>query len=332
MNRLKAFIWFSLAIALWIPTTVFAASNHDDQVIMGGSYVLAEGEELDGNLIVLGGTAKIETDATVHGDVILMGGQVNVDGTIEGNLSLYGGSGSLEKNAVIEGNVTVYSSALNSNENSVIEGKITRMDNLPNGFTIPDPVQKPEVPSPSIFTSSDDNPVMRFITTALWIIFGSIATAIIAMILALFFPRAMQISAEAIVKNPLLASGVGLLTTIAAPIAAGLAAITLILIPVSALIALVFIGAVFFGWIILGMELGERIRIAFKVNWHPAITAGLGNLLLTFVLLSVWQLPCLGWAMVSLAAIFGLGGVILTRFGTRLFNNEPAEHESNTAG
>lgn len=324
MNRLKPFIWLCLALALWLPKTVHAAGDQDDRVVVGGSYVLASGDELDGNLTVIGGTAEIETDATVNGDVIIMGGQVNVDGTIEGNLSVFGGSGNLGANAVVTGNIAMYSSALNQDENAVVEGEITHEDELPNGFIVPDRLKATETIVPDATANNDDHPLLDMITTALWIIFASIATAIVAMIVTLFFPRAMNITAEAVVKNPLLAGGVGLLTVIAAPIAIALSAITLVLIPVGAVAALALAGAVIFGWIVLGLELGNRIQNAFKVSWHPAIAAGLGNLILTFVLLSLGQFPCFGWALDTTVAIFGLGGVILTRFGTRLFIHEPA--------
>jgi hypothetical protein len=95
--------------------------------------------------------------------------------------------------------------------------------------------------------------------------------------------------------------------------------ITIILIPVSLLGVLVVIVAVLFGWIALGLEVGRRIADVFKVHWHDALLAGLGTLVLSLVVNGIGAVPCIGWVAPFLVGLFGLGGVIITRFGSQAY-------------
>lgn len=321
MRKILPLILAVLTIALLIPSPVYASSNMDDKVVMGGSFVLNTGETLDGKLIVIGGTATVEEGATVKGDVILLGGQLSIRGTINGSMSLFGGAASLHETAVVDGDVRVTSSVLNKDDNATVKGKVIQGSNLPDGFIIP------ENAAPQTTTHSiDTDPIYKFLSTSLKVILFSIIMAILAILCALFFPKPMQRTVDAIVENPLLSIGTGLLTTIAAPIAFILLTITLILFPVAVLGALVLAVATFMGWIAIGMELGSRIAGMFKAKWPAAVSAGLGTLILTFVMDVIIQaLQCLGWPIASIIMIIGLGGVILTRGGTHI-----VEHPSTT--
>lgn len=318
MRRIKLIIWIALLVTLLIPSTVFASSTKEDKVVMGGSYVLKSGDELDGNLIIIGGNATIEEDAKVNGDVILLGGQVSISGMVSGDLNMFGGSASLRDTAVIEGNAVVTSSVLNQADGATINGKVIEGTNLPNGFIIPDKAN-PEVNS----TGNNGSTILSLFGKALSIIFVSIITAILAMLAALFFPHSMQRTANALVENSLLAGGAGLLTVIAAPIVIVLLTITLILIPVSVIAILALVLAAFLGWITVGMELGNRLAQVFKTKWHIAVSAGLGTLILTLIMDTVGRIPCIGWTLVFVVSTLGLGAVILTRLGTRVFENSP---------
>jgi len=74
----------------------------------------------------------------------------------------------------------------------------------------------------------------------------------------------------------------------------------------------------------LGYEVGKRISAMFKVEWHSAISAGLGTLLLMAVLSGMEALiPCVGWIPKALVGFVGLGAVLLTQFGTKPYNPNP---------
>ena len=50
-------------------------------------------------------------------------------------------------------------------------------------------------------------------------------------------------------------------------------------------------------------------------DWHPAMQAGLGTLLLSFVAYTFGSIPCVGFVFGLMLAGIGLGAVTLTRFG-----------------
>jgi hypothetical protein len=46
------------------------------------------------------------------------------------------------------------------------------------------------------------------------------------------------------------------------------------------------------------------------------LTAVIGNLTLYILARGLWMIPCLGWTIVVLVALFGLGMTVVTLFGT----------------
>ncbi|MEK9162512.1 MAG: hypothetical protein AAB261_04370, partial [Chloroflexota bacterium] len=73
-------------------------------------------------------------------------------------------------------------------------------------------------------------------------------------------------------------------------------------------------------WVALGTLIGERLVTTF--NWtrlSPAVAAGLGTMLVSLVSTLVGLVLCLG-PMINIAlASIGMGAVVLTRFGSRLY-------------
>jgi hypothetical protein len=70
----------------------------------------------------------------------------------------------------------------------------------------------------------------------------------------------------------------------------------------------------------LGYELGKRIGVMIKQDWHPAILTGLGTLALMLVLSGVEVIvPCVGWIPKALVGLVGLGAVLLTQGGMKSY-------------
>lgn len=118
--------WLILAflfILLLIPTGAQAAPANDE-VVLGGSYTLASGQTLQGNLLVFGGTATIEAGAQVTGDVILFGGSVVIEGEVGGNISATGGSINLGSQAIVQGDVNVLGVNIQQDEGAQILGEV----------------------------------------------------------------------------------------------------------------------------------------------------------------------------------------------------------------
>jgi len=120
---------------------------------------------------------------------------------------------------------------------------------------------------------------------------------------------------RSVIAQPVAAGGLGLLTAFFGVTLIVVLAITICLSPVSLIGALVLGAAVILGWVALGLEVGRRLALAFKREWSDATQAGLGTLLLSFVVYAVGLIPCLGFIFGALLWMIGLGAVLLTRFG-----------------
>ena len=94
-------------------------------------------------------------------------------------------------------------------------------------------------------------------------------------------------------------------------------AITIILIPVAFIGLLILAFAVAFGWIAIGLEVGQRISRMFHQDWALPLSAALGTFVLNFVANGIGFIDCVGWLVPFLIGILGLGAVLLSRFGTQ---------------
>lgn len=318
----KLIFILTLLIALALPGTAsargLASGKAADQLVLGGSYTLRNGETLNGNLVVLGGNATLEQGSRVNGDLLLFGGNVQAGNEIHGNVAAFGGNLSLENTALVTGNVSYVGGNLDRAPGARIEGQVT------NGFRGVTPFVFPfsgvQIGNGSTFT-----PVRLFIDL-IWFLFRTFLWAALAVLAIMFLPRNVERVSQAIVQAPVISAGVGLLTAIVAPLALIVLAITILLIPVSLLGALLLVITWAFGLISLGFEVGKRLAHALNQVWAPAAQAGIGTFVLMFIVDGinavfgrVGFLGCVFWILPFLAGILGLGAVLLTRYGTAFY-------------
>lgn len=315
--RLKLSFFFLLAIVVvvLIPANAMAKGLQDDKIIMGGTYTLESDETLDGNLIIFGGAAVTAKDSTIKGDTALLGGTLTIDGVVEGNVVVIGGTVTLGKNAVVEEDLTVVAGTFNRDSEAVVQGQIIHGFQIPYSWIALRKIDLSNIPR-------NDFPFST-LGRGLWFFFRIFLWAAVAALLAIFLPNPIDRVSRAIVSQPILSGGVGLLTALVAPILLLILAFTIILIPISLLGVLILAAAWFFGRVSLGMEVGRRIGNAFHKDWPAPIDAGLGTFALVLVVDGIGSLvPCVGWIIPTLVGILGLGGVILTLFGTRSYPPE----------
>lgn len=317
---MKPLPWFAaigLILALIFTGPVHASDVEKDKVVMGGTYTLQEGEELDGNLIQIGGSATIENGAAIYGDILLVGGRLEISGNVQGDLNLIAGQAEAKPGAVIHGNVTVYSASFSKDEQARINGEVLYENNLPEELVLSGQNSLNRQAEPV----GQRNPLVDFTSNLGTSLASSLIITILAMLMALFFSHALQLTADATYQHPFLAGGIGLLTMIAAPILVVLLCITIVLIPVAAAVILALAVACYFGWIAIGMELGNRIGALFKSRWHPVASIGTGTFLLTILLESIARTWWVGWIVIAVVIFISLGSVILTRFGTQIYED-----------
>lgn len=310
-------------ISLALPGKALAAEPK--KVIVGGTYTLHSGETLTEDLLVIGGTATLEADSRLNGSIMVLGGSLTVSGQVSGYITVTGGMVYLTNTAVIQGDVTSIGAQLSRDPQAVIKGSVRTESDTP--FALINGGFKGFTPGPGGFSlpniQMDFNPFFQ----AGWFLLKAILWALVAMLLVMFLATQTGRIAHTIVTQPLFAGGLGLVTVVIAPLILIGLIITICLIPVALVGILILVLAWAFGLIALGMELGQRFGRIFKQEWHPALSAGLGTLLLILVLNGMSALvPCIGWIPQALAGMLGLGAVLLTRFGTAAYPPElPAQ-------
>jgi hypothetical protein len=186
------------------------------------------------------------------------------------------------------------------------------------GSTVVPPIEiSPEpvtVPDFSRLFSTAFDPVLQ----VGGLLLRSIALGVLALLLMLFLHEPTERVANAVSRQGVMAGGMGLLTVFVAPLAVLLMIVTIILIPVAAFAVMALGVAVVFGWIGLGLEVGQRFTQMMKINWPVPVAAGLGTFLLTLVANGIAFIPCVGWLAPTVLGFIGLGAVVMTRFGTRM--------------
>lgn len=332
----KVIAMLALFAILFVPAGSADAqdSSENGALVFGEDFTLKSGETLDGDLIVFGGNVTIEADAVVQGsivvfggnvdfaasaevtgDVLMIGGNMDAGGIVDGSITVIGGQITLTETAVVHGDVGLVGGQLERDPEAQVEGDVMEnmpapSINLPDIPGIPNPLTAPNVPEINVRF----NPFWE----AMNVLFRALAVAAIAMLLTLFLEPNMQRVADAIVRQPLIAGSVGLLTIVIAPLVVIIQVVTIILIPVAALVVLILPLVWLFGVIALGQEVGERFTKAINQTWAPVLTSGFGAFLLMLVGGYIWMIPCLGRLLVILISLMVVGGVMMTWFGTRL--------------
>ncbi len=315
----KLILLLLLSVLFFMPTrAVHAGSALEGRVIFGENFTLQSGDTLDGDLVVFGGNVVIEDGAIVQGDVVVMGGSLTLDGVIEGSAVIIGGTIALGDTSVIENDLVTIGGGLSRAAGSQVKGEI--IADLP----APD-IEIPNVPTPeapSLPTppapvrpgfSLDFDPLgklIRLFVTAL-------ATSLLAMLASLFLQPQIERVAQAVVSQPVIVGSVGLLVMVLSPLALLILTITIILIPVALLAAAALALAWLFGVIAIGTEVGERFTRSIYQTWAPPLTAGFGTFLTLLIVGGIGMLPCIGWLLSAMLATLGIGGVMLTVFGSR---------------
>jgi hypothetical protein len=314
MKAVKIAVPFILLLALALPSAAFAAGTSDGRVVIGGTYTLFSGHVLAGDLVVIGGAATLESGSRVEGDVALIGGALNVSGEINGDVFAMGGVVTLGPEVVIHGDLITMGAVVSRDQGAVIEGQVSEGDWEGFGFTGPSIVLPPlfngfEVPVRWRFTGYE--PLFGFG----WSIVRALLMAGLAVLLVMFWPERTARVARTFTSQPVAAGGIGLLTAFFAVTLIIVLAVTICLIPFSLVAALILGAGFIFGWVAIGLEVGWKLAQVLKRDWHPAMQAGLGTLLLSFVAYAFGLIPCVGLVFGLMLAVIGLGAVTLTRFG-----------------
>lgn len=307
-----------LALLLTAPAGPVLANGGEGVVIFGKDFTLESGEELDGDLVVFGGDVVLEKDSFVDGTVFVTGGSATVAGEVEDELVVFGGDVKLESTAFIGNDVVAWGGQVERAEGAVVEG------NVSEGAVFRGPRIVRVVPFPPTPEMVSLKAGPRLFLNTMMDIFKAVITALalmaLGLLVVLFLPRQTETVAQAVLAAPLPSLGVGFLTAVVVVSLTVLLAFTICLSPIALFIGLIATVAGFFGWIAVGLLVGQKLLEGLKVQ-EPALLVAVVIGVLLISLISA--LPCLGFFVFLGVVSLGLGGVVLTRFGTMSYPEGP---------
>ena len=306
-------------------------ATRDGKVIFGEDYVLKDGETLDGDLVVFGGNVSLESGsvvsgsvaviggnviaekaASIQGDVVLVGGNLELDAQVSGDLAMIGGRGSLGDDSRVDGNINTVGGQLQQAAGAQVGGTITHNPQGP--IVLP---EKPQLPTAPLIPRPNMDIRFNPFAGLAGVLGRAILVALVAVIASLFLQPQMERVSTAITSQPVLAGGFGAAATAAALLALIIMLVTIILIPVSGLGMAALALSWLFGLSAIGYEVGQRFAREIHQSWTMPVATGVGTLMLMLVVGLIGLIPCVGWVFPMLIGVTGIGGVVLTYFGTR---------------
>jgi hypothetical protein len=295
-----------LALVLLFSATPVFADGDGGRIIFGESFTLESGEEMDGDLVILGGSVVLERGSRVDGNVVVMGGSARVAGEVRDDVVVFGGNVVLRSTAVVDGDLITIGGNVQREAGAVVRGSEVEGFEF-EGFPLPRFTRVYTYRWPDWFS---------FIFDVFKAIFVALALAALGLLVVLFWPKQTEVVRQAILYAPLPSGGVGLLTAVVAVALMVLFAITICLSPVALLLLVATLVAGIFGWIAVGLLVGQELLEAFKVRGiTPMIAVVVGILLISLL----GAIPCLGTLVAIVVGCVGLGAVVLTRFGTQTY-------------
>ncbi|HZU68445.1 MAG TPA: polymer-forming cytoskeletal protein [Ktedonobacteraceae bacterium] len=255
----------------------------------GGTLVINGQEVICSDITSFGGVITIK--GQVRGDVVAFGSSVIIDGIVTGNVDLYGSNAVLHNGSHVHGNILLYGGSFYKDKGALLDGRpIYNSGHF--GWVF----------------GSDDTFSFPFLSILTWVALGLIFTLLLPEHVMLVRTTAANHKGRSFV--------VGLLTVLIAP-AVLVVLIALILpIPLAIIVALGLIAAWALGTVAVGWLIGEHLVHAIAPQYNRRTLQLLVGLT---VLTLAGGLPLIGWFITVVAGLVGLGAVLLSRFGTRLY-------------
>lgn len=316
-----------LAVILVLFTTFVAAPTsvnaQDGRTVFGEPVTVESGETVDGDVVAFGGPVAVERGGVVEGDLVALGGPVTIAGRVDGDVVSWGGPVDLAETAVVVGDVVTAGGPLRRSSGAVVEGDVVegiRFEDFGDlRFQFPGIPTAPPIPGVPVQMGNGGG-FFGFFLNLLGIGFKAAGLAVIALLVLIFLPEHTHRVKQMSIDQPVASIGVGILTMVVAALVLGVLVITICGIPVALVLGLALVMAGLFGWIAVGLLVGERLIAALNTGRPLPLIAGAVGVLIITLLSSV---PCLGWLIGFLGGSWGLGAVVLSRGGTRDYPSLP---------
>jgi cytoskeletal protein CcmA (bactofilin family) len=259
-----------------------AGSVGRNLTVAGGNVEVAPAAAVRGGLVAAGGS--VDLAAPLGGAAKVAAGTLIIANRVGGDVDAAVGTLRIGSRADIQGNVNYWSRREASvSEGARIHGKIVR--NAP-----------PERP--------------RFFFA--WLVFVSInfvSTLILGLLSARFLPRYHQSVITTLREKPWASLGIGFIAAVVLPVVCALLFATVLAIPLALILLVSFFILLYWARIFVIGRIGESILTRLR----PASSRPSAFVLGLFVYYILAIIPFIGWLMVPLVMLFGLGAELIAR-------------------
>ncbi len=254
--------------------------------VAGGNVEVASSALVKGGVVAAGG--NIDLSAPIEGAAKVAAGTLNVGNRIGADLDAAVGTLRLASKAAIQGNVNYWSGREASiSEGAHIEGKIVR--NVP-----------PE--KPRFFKAA-------FVAWLIFVAINFVSTLILGLLSVRFFPSFHQSVVRTLRDRPWASLGIGFIAAVVLPVGCAILFATIIAIP----LGLILLSALFILLYWSRIYAIARIGEAILARLRPASSRSAAFVLGLFVYYIVTLIPIIGWFVVALVMLFGLGAELIAR-------------------
>ena len=248
---------------------------------------------------------KINDDVTIEENmkvrnVFVLRGQITISGTVEQSVVAIGGSIVLTRTAVVNGDVVALGGIIVMGKGADVHGTLTEINSSNISAAISDLL-------------SDDWEGWSWLF-AIFSVVVFFAILILALLIVALIPKPIQVIAETIKTNTFkvsLSGLLGLLLIVPIAVLLTISVIGIVLIPLEMILV---VSAALLGFIAVSQLIGRRVLMLMKRTGGGVIRQTFWGLITLWL---IGWIPYVGWIIKVLAVVLGLGGVIMTRFGTK---------------
>lgn len=281
-----------------------------------------------GDVVQFTGNITINPDEQIRGDVVAMSGDIDVRGKVYGDVTAMAGNIRLHSGSLVTGNVTTIAGNIERDEGASVAGSITSREGITgtgdSRFSYPYHHNYDYR-----FNFHHPSPWSRF-SGWLFSLLGLLALTAAAVAV---FPKNLNAMNNSLEAEPLRQLGIGLLGWAALPVVLLALVLTIIGIPVAILAAICLPVVVIIGFVVMALFAGRQLDKALGDRWprfvdERPLIQGLKGIALIWIIKAV---PLVGWLIWPLAALFGMGTALATRFGTNRPWFKSKKSEGDTA-
>jgi hypothetical protein len=251
--------------------------------------VVGRGEVVCNDIIALNSTVIVQ--GTVKNDILGIGSQLVIAGDVEGSVTLYGGDLTIQSDAHIARDIHMCGGEWAEGSNVHLQGSLFDCTK-----------------SAGLLLAGKDGTIARF-----WFAVGLI---LLSVILSFILPEHVMLVRTTAKTRIRRSFALGVLSILLAPVVIGVLFALIISIPLAIIVTIGLVIAWALGLVAIGALLGDLLFAKF----FPQQKARMLQVVVGSALLAIaGSLPYLGFIISLGAGFLGLGAVLLSRFGTRLY-------------